>query len=100
MELQGSMRAHSISAAFDRRKDDGKLYADNLLERILYRDKMNVAYKRVKSNKGSHGVDGMKVDELLSYLKQHGKTLIASILEGLIVPNPSGEWKFTNLMEV
>jgi RNA-directed DNA polymerase len=88
LELQGSMRAHSISAAFDRRKDDGKLYADNLLERILYRDKMNVAYKRVKSNKGSHGVDGMKVDELLSYLKQHGKTLIASILEGTYRPKP------------
>lgn len=88
VELQDNMRAHSISAAFDRRKGDGKLYADNLLERILHRDNMNAAYKRVKSNKGSHGVDGMKVDELLSYLKQHGKTLIASILEGTYRPKP------------
>lgn len=88
VKLQDNMRAHSVSAAFERRKDDGKLYADNLLERILHRENMNNAYKRVKSNKGSHGVDGMKVDELLSYLKQHGKTLITSILEGTYRPKP------------
>lgn len=88
VELQDNMGAHSISTAFERRKDDGKLYANNLLERILHRDNMNVAYKRVKSNKGSHGVDGMKVDELLPYLKQHGKALIESILEWTYRPNP------------
>lgn len=88
VELQDNMGAHSVSAAFKGRKDDGKLYANNLLERILDRDNMNYAYKRVKSNKGSHGVDGMKVDELLPYLKQHGKALIASILEGTYRPNP------------
>lgn len=87
-ELQDNMGAHSISSAFNGRKDDGKLYANNLLERILHRDNMNAAYKRVKSNKGSHGVDGMKVDELLPYLKQHGKALITSILEGTYRPQP------------
>ena len=30
-----------------------------LLERILFRDNMNRAYKRVKANKGAPGVDGM-----------------------------------------
>jgi RNA-directed DNA polymerase len=88
VELRDIMGAHSISAAFDNGKDDGKLYVSNLLERILERDNLNCAYKRVKSNKGSHGVDGMKVDELLPYLKQHGKALIASILEGTYRPNP------------
>jgi len=88
VELQDNMRAHSISAAFEGRKDNGKLYANNLLESILHRDNMNAAYKRVKSNKGSHGVDGMKVDELLPYLKQQGKALIASILEGTYRPKP------------
>jgi RNA-directed DNA polymerase len=88
VELQDNMRAHSISAAFEGGKDDGKLYANNLLERILHRDNMNAAYKRVKSNKGSHGVDGMKANELLPYLKQHGKALIASILDGTYRPKP------------
>lgn len=54
----------------------------------LSRDNLNLAYKRVKANKGSHGVDGMKIDELLSFLKQHGKTLRQSILAGEYVPQP------------
>ncbi|URZ03666.1 reverse transcriptase family protein [Clostridium felsineum] len=86
VELQNSMRVHSISTAFNERKDNGKLYETNLLERILYRQNMNLAYKRIKSNKGSHGVDGMKVEELLQYLKQNGKTLIASIFNGTYRP--------------
>ena len=32
-----------------------------LLEKILFRDNMNRAYKRVKANKGTPGVDGMTV---------------------------------------
>lgn len=34
-------------------------------------DNLNKAYKRMKSNKGKGGVDGMQVDELLPYLKEH-----------------------------
>ncbi|SHE92987.1 hypothetical protein SAMN02745195_01470 [Thermoanaerobacter uzonensis DSM 18761] len=34
---------------------------------------MEEAYKRVVANKGSHGVDGMEVDELLPYLKENFK---------------------------
>ena len=33
---------------------------------------MNKAFKKIKSNKGSHGIDGMKVDELLQYIKENG----------------------------
>ena len=35
-----------------------------LLERILSKDNMNAAYKRVCANKGSGGVDGVTVGEL------------------------------------
>jgi RNA-directed DNA polymerase len=88
VELQDNMGAHSISSAFENGKDDGKQYADNLLEKILDRNNLNLAYKKVVSNKGSHGVDGMKVDELLPYLKQNGESLKASILEGTYRPSP------------
>ena len=53
-----------------------------LLEKILHRDNLNKAYKKVKSNKGSGGVDGMCVEELLTYLREHGKDLNQQILEG------------------
>ncbi|MFD0698744.1 group II intron reverse transcriptase/maturase, partial [Paenibacillus sp. GCM10027628] len=59
-----------------------------LLEEIVSRDNMNQAFKRVKANKGSHGIDGMKVDELLQYLKENGETLKQSILDEAYRPNP------------
>ena len=40
---------------------------------------MNMAFKKVKSNKGAGGIDGMKVDELQQYLKENGKQLIQAI---------------------
>jgi RNA-directed DNA polymerase len=57
-------------------------YASKLLEKILEPGNMNLAYKRVKANKGSHGVDGMAVGELLSYLKQNGELIRQAVLEG------------------
>jgi RNA-directed DNA polymerase len=61
---------------------------ERLLERILERDNLNNAFKRVKSNKGTHGVDEMEVDELLQYLKDNGDHLKQSILDGKYRPNP------------
>ena len=64
------------------------LQTAGLLEKILHRDNLNKAYKKVKSNKGSGGVDGMCVEELLTYLREHGKDLNQQILEGKYKPNP------------
>lgn len=61
---------------------------DNLLEKILHRDNMNKAYKKVKSNKGAGGVDGMNVDELLTYLRENQMQLIQQIKDGKYHPNP------------
>ena len=61
---------------------------DNLMEKILSRNNLNAAYKKVKANKGAGGVDGMQVDELLPYLKQHGDELIQQIRDGKYKPNP------------
>ena len=38
-------------------------WTDNLLDLILRKDNMNKAYKKVKSNGGAGGIDGMQVDE-------------------------------------
>ena len=67
--------------------DTGK-QVDSLMERILNRNNLNMAYKKVKANKGAGGVDGMQVDELLPYLKQHGDELAQQIREGRFKPNP------------
>ena len=60
----------------------------NLLEKILSRENLNNAYKRVKANKGAPGVDGMTVEEALPWLKEHGRELTDSILQGKFKPDP------------
>jgi len=88
VEPQDTMGVHSISSAFKRGKDDGKFCTDRLLERILDADNLRLAFRRVKANKGSHGVDGMKVDELPLFLQQNVANLKSSILEGTYRPQP------------
>lgn len=63
-------------------------WTDNLLELILRKDNLNKAYKKVKSNKGKGGTDGMQVDELLPYLKENQSEIIQKIREGKYKPNP------------
>ncbi len=63
-------------------------WTDNLLELILRKDNLNLAYKRVKANKGAGGIDGMQVDELLPYLRKNQDPLIQKIRQGKYKPNP------------
>jgi len=60
----------------------------NLLEKILDRNNLNRAYKRVKANKGAPGVDGMSVEAALPWLKEHGRELTESIRSGKYKPDP------------
>ena len=59
-----------------------------LLEQILSPTNLNRAYKRVRSNKGSGGIDKMEVESLKDYLVNNKETLIRSILDGKYRPNP------------
>ncbi len=61
---------------------------DELLVQILQSDNLNKAYKKVKSNKGAGGVDGMSVDELLTFLKNNQKLLVQKLKAGKYKPNP------------
>ena len=60
----------------------------DLLEKVLDRDNLNIAYKRVKANRGAGGVDGMTVDEALPWLKEHGNELLDCIRSGKYKPSP------------
>jgi group II intron reverse transcriptase/maturase len=64
---------------------DGKT---DLMEEILDKDNLNSAYLKVKGNKGAPGIDGMSVQELLAYLKNHGEELKDSIRKGEYRPQP------------
>lgn len=88
VELKCSTGVHSISSMCGNKENDGNEYTDRLLEKILDRGNLNLAYKRVRENKGSHGVDGMSTDELLQFLKQNGTQIMQSILDGTYCPKP------------
>jgi len=61
---------------------------EDLLEKILDKNNLNNAYKKVKSNKGAGGIDGMNVGELLTFLRDNQKQLIQEIRVGKYKPNP------------
>jgi group II intron reverse transcriptase/maturase len=84
VETESNKGARSI-AALETAEKDG---AESLLERILHRDNLNAAYKRVKRKGGAAGVDGMTVGEMLPYLKEHKNGLLASIRNGKYKPQP------------
>ena len=59
-----------------------------LLEKILSRDNLNKAYKQVYRNKGASGVDGVTVEELSSYIKEHKEEILWQIRNRKYKPQP------------
>lgn len=88
LEIQGTTEAHSLDMAEPSGKAKSETHTDNLLERIVQRDNMNKAMKRVIKNRGSHGIDGMKIEDLKPYLIKHGRALVQQILAGEYEPQP------------
>ena len=84
VEHQGYAEARST----DRREGKERGGASDLLEAILDRDNLNRAYKRVKSNHGAAGIDGMSVEEALPWLREHREELLQSIRDGSYEPSP------------
>jgi RNA-directed DNA polymerase len=59
-----------------------------MLERILSRENLALALKRVERNKGSHGADGMPVQNLRAHLHTHWASLREEIQSGTYQPQP------------
>ena len=88
VELRCNRGEPSIAPASTKGGDGREVNTAELLERVLHRDNLNLAYKRVKRNGGSHGIDGMEVDELLPYLREHGESIRERLREGKYKPEP------------
>lgn len=63
-------------------KNETNPLPSELMERICDRNNLNSAFKRVKSNKGAAGVDGMTVDQLATWIGSNKTTFIESLLNG------------------
>jgi group II intron reverse transcriptase/maturase len=88
LDTRNKQGVFSDSSASSEKKTKSKISTDTLLESIMSKRNLFEAYKRVKKNKGSHGIDGMRVDELLPYIEAHVNQLIESLLDGTYKPKP------------
>jgi len=81
----------------------------HLLDGVVNYSNLQRAYKQVKANKGSGGVDGMIVEGLRLWLGKHHETLIGSILDGTYeveavrkveIPKPTGGMRMLGIPTV
>ncbi|WP_434718058.1 group II intron reverse transcriptase/maturase [Paraburkholderia sp. A1BS-2L] len=61
---------------------------DRLMEEICERENLKQALRRVKANKGAPGVDGMTVQALPAYLREHWPAIRVTLLNGTYRPQP------------
>jgi RNA-directed DNA polymerase len=75
----GGEATESFSAEHD---PESPASTHQLMEEVCERENLKQALQRVKTNKGSPGIDGMTVEELSSYLQQHGPAIREQLLNG------------------
>ena len=61
---------------------------EGLLERVLERANLQRALQQVRRNRGAPGIDGMSVDELPQYLREHWLEIRAELVAGRYKPQP------------
>lgn len=84
-ERKGYVRAHRSFNRIWKERDSAE---PDILGKILDKDNLNRAYKRVKANKGAPGVDGMTIEEVPPWLKEHNHELVERIRKGKYSPSP------------
>ena len=99
LETGDKQEVYSDLSAISNLKTKSNLNTENLLEKIVEKRNFFEAYKKVVANKGSSGIDGMRVDELLSFLQENYEALKENLLNGeykpqevkrVEIPKPSG----------
>ena len=72
---------------------------DRLMEEVCERENVNKALRRVRSNQGAPGIDGMTVDQLRDHLLEHWPTIREQLIAGrykpravrrVTIPKPDG----------
>jgi RNA-directed DNA polymerase len=61
---------------------------ERLMEEVCERENLVRAWKRVRSNQGSPGVDGLTIDDAKDYLREHWPSIRSQLFEGTYQPQP------------
>lgn len=68
--------------------DQSRALTTDLMDQVCNPQNILRAYRRVRANKGTPGVDGMTVHELADWLREHSEALLASLRKGTYQPQP------------
>jgi RNA-directed DNA polymerase len=71
-----------------KRSTESLAETERLMEEVCEWENCRLALQRVKANKGSPGIDGMTVEQLPEYLKQHGHEIGEQLRSGTYQPRP------------
>ena len=71
-----------------RTRTKAEVVTTGLMDAVVDRGNLRLAYQRVVENKGAAGVDELTVAALKDHLKQHWPTLRAKLLAGTYQPQP------------
>jgi RNA-directed DNA polymerase len=77
-----------VSDEADRPRHDTDGAGEGLLEAVLQRENLQRAWKRVRTNKGAPGVDGLDIDATAERLKSQWPVIRQQILAGTYRPAP------------
>jgi group II intron reverse transcriptase/maturase len=89
LPFEGRGEAPSVGRSVEIPKTPGRTEgsgASGLMERAVSRPNMLAAYKRVKENKGSPGIDGMTVEDLPVWLQENWEGIREQLLAGTYRP--------------
>ena len=81
----GDLRAEPLAA---KPAPESPAWTEQLMEEVCDRENLQRAWKRVRSNKGAPGADGMTIDDARDYLREHWPGIRAQLLEGTYQPQP------------
>ena len=80
--------AEGTESPVAKRGTESLAMGEQLMEEVCGRENGKQALARVEANKGSAGVDGMTVNELPEFLKQHWPAIREQRLSGTYKPQP------------
>lgn len=70
------------------KKGSRQAMSEDIITKILDRNNLNEAFKRVKANKGASGIDDMDIEETKAYIKEHKNTIVWQLYNRKYQPQP------------
>ena len=87
MDDSGAVMNPNGGVASGHRITQPALHVD-LMQAVVHPINMHLAWKRVKSNKGAPGIDGMPIEDFPAFARTHWVTIRQALLEGRYRPSP------------